>query len=182
MLQNVSKNKKNIEKYFLKTQSFKNVLQPSAKWQLLNCALFDCCRRRDPVIIDDDDEYSLHHHHHHHQLPAAYLQLAGKTGTADDSPPLSPTDGRTFSDAGTFTTGCTYCAATTPGVASDCTGDVATSAGNSEGGDGLGATCARCGHHHHVHLYSHNNMNSTDYVTNQTLHHWHNQQQQQDAI
>jgi len=128
------------------------------------------------VIIDDDDDYSLshhHHHHHHHQLPAAYLQLSGKT--AQDSPPMSPSDGRTLSEAGTLTPGCAYCAVPTAPVGPDCLGDRTTSAGDPDGSDGL--TCVRCGHQHRVHLY--NRTNSSDYLAGQHLHHCHQQQQQQ---
>ena len=132
-----------------------------------------CCRRREPVIIDDDDDYSLsHHHHHHHQLPAAYLQLAGKAA-GQDSPPRSPTDGRTLSDMATPTPGCAYCAVPTPGVGPDCSADGPTSGGDFDGGDGL---CSRCGHQHRVHVYSRHN--SADYVSDgQHLHHFHQHQQ-----
>jgi len=137
------------------------------------------CRRREPVIIDDDDDYSLshHHHHHHHQLPAAYLQLAGKVG--QDSPPLSPGEGRTLSDAGTLTAGCAYCPAPTAAVGSDGTGDRATSAGDF---DGLSTSCVRCGHQHRVHTYG--RANSSDYFSGQHLLHCRHQEQlqQQDVI
>ena len=130
------------------------------------------------MIIDDDDDYSLHHHHHHHQLPSAYLQLAGKT--AQDSPPLSPSDRRTMPEADTLTAGCAYCAAPTPGVGPDCSRDRAMSDGDVEGSDGLASTCARCGHQHRVHIYDHSN--SSDYVSGQHLHHCHYLQQQHDIV
>ena len=129
------------------------------------------------MIIDDDDDYSLshHHHHHHHQLPAAYLQLSvGKTG--QDSPPMSPPgDGRTLSEPGTLTPGCAYCAVPTAAVGPDCTGDRATSTGDSDR-----LTCVRCGHEHRVHLFNHSD--SSDYVSGQHLHHCQLQQQQQQDV
>jgi len=139
------------------------------------------CRRREPVIIDDDEDYSLshhqYHHHHHHQLPAAYLQLAGKISSSHDSPSRSPSEGHTLPDVETTTPGCAYC---TVGVGAV---DGPTSSAE-DGAAPSAALCGRCGHHHHgVHAALNHHRNSSDYVTGvQHLHHCHHQQQQLDAI